>query len=105
MLNVPVPVPMPMPVPVPVPVVVAMVGVGLRLGGLSGFPRGGQGHILTDVFIVWDRERAVPTFLFAVSELNGLFHVRETQDGVRQAEVVHEAATPVIDEEVIFASI
>lgn len=69
-----VPMPVAMPVAMPVPVVVAVV-VGLQLRGLGRFSHGGQGHIFTEVFIVWDRERAVPTFLFAVSELNGLFHV------------------------------
>lgn len=61
----------------PMLVMVVMMVVVWWLRSLGGFTHRGQRHILTEVFIFQCRERAVSTFLFTVSNLNGLLHVRE----------------------------
>lgn len=84
---------------VPVPVIVMSVMMVMMVMVMGLWPRSlccaflkSQRCILTEVFIFQGRERAVSTILSAVSSLNGLFHIREIQDGERQAEVMHEAA-------------
>lgn len=88
---------------VPMFVVVFVVVVHLR--GLCDFTRNSQGHVFTEGFIFKTRERAVSAPLLTVSNLNGLFNIRESEEGVRQAKVIHKTATSVIYEEVIFVSI
>jgi len=66
-----------MPMLVMAMMMVMVVVMVLWLQSLRGFSHRSQRHILTEVFIFQCRERAVSTFLFTVSNLNGLLHVRE----------------------------